>query len=232
MTLRYSYTLFAPIYDAFVAPFTARRGGAAWLLTARGTARRGVAGRDRQRAGCAAAAVRAALHRPGSDPGDAGSRSPQGRRLQPGDPALDVGDARRLPYGDAAFDVVVLHLILAVTPHPRAGFGGSGASRAARRPDSDSRQVPATGTESAAAATDQPAAGAAGHPHQRGVRGCWRRRRGWKSCPTSRRWPAAGSGRSCCARTVPRALAPSDSPEGCRPPSKPKPLIIACLARI
>ena len=31
---------------------------------------------------------------------------------------LDVGDARRLPYGDATFDVVVLHLILAVTPHP------------------------------------------------------------------------------------------------------------------
>ncbi len=31
---------------------------------------------------------------------------------------LDQGDARHLPYPAAAFDVVVLHLILAVTPHP------------------------------------------------------------------------------------------------------------------
>jgi ubiquinone/menaquinone biosynthesis C-methylase UbiE len=31
---------------------------------------------------------------------------------------LDVGDARDLPYPDTGFDAVVLHLILAVTPHP------------------------------------------------------------------------------------------------------------------
>jgi ubiquinone/menaquinone biosynthesis C-methylase UbiE len=31
---------------------------------------------------------------------------------------LDQGDARALPYPAARFDVVILHLILAVTPHP------------------------------------------------------------------------------------------------------------------
>ena len=36
--------------------------------------------------------------------------------------SLQVGDAMALPYGDRRFDDVVLHLILAVVPDPRAAF--------------------------------------------------------------------------------------------------------------
>ena len=118
MTLRYTYTLFAPIYDAFVAPFTAR-------------ARRDSLRRLREgpHADVLLVGVGSGLDLP---------LLPQGPRytgldLTPAmlararrkaadlglDIRLDQGDARRLPYGDATFDAVVLHLILAVTPHPR-----------------------------------------------------------------------------------------------------------------
>ena len=117
MALRYSYTLIAPIYDAFVAPFTAaaRRHGLALL-------------REGPHAEVLLVGVGSGLDLP---------LLPRGPRytgldLTPAmlararrkaialklDIQLDVGDARRLPYGDATFDVVVLHLILAVTPHP------------------------------------------------------------------------------------------------------------------
>lgn len=117
MTLRASYTLLAPIYDAFVEPFTAaaRRDNLASLpqtpdadvllvgvgsgldlpLLPRGPRYTGLdltpamLERARQKAATLDLAIR-----------------------------LDVGDARRLPYRDSAFDAVVLHLILAVTPHP------------------------------------------------------------------------------------------------------------------
>ena len=72
MALRYSYTPIAPIYDAFVAPFTAtaRRQGLAplpedptprycWSASAA--------------VWICAAAARAALHRSGSDAGDVGA---------------------------------------------------------------------------------------------------------------------------------------------------------------
>ncbi|MFO1419883.1 MAG: class I SAM-dependent methyltransferase [Candidatus Competibacteraceae bacterium] len=117
MTLRYSYTLFAPVYDAFVAPFTAaarRRGlellreespprccwrgsAAGWIshLLPRGPRYTGL---DLTPAMLARARRKAAA---------------LNLVIQ-----LDAGDARALPYPDAAFDVVVLHLILAVTPHP------------------------------------------------------------------------------------------------------------------
>lgn len=115
--LRYTYTLFAPIYDALVAPFTApaRRRSllnlrvgphAEVLLVGIGS---GLdlpllpegpryTGLDLTPAMLARARRKAAaLNR---------------------DIRLEVGDARQLPYGDAAFDAVVLHLILAVTPDP------------------------------------------------------------------------------------------------------------------
>ncbi|MDS4028475.1 MAG: class I SAM-dependent methyltransferase [Candidatus Contendobacter sp.] len=117
MTLRYSYTLLAPIYDTFVAPFTAR-------------ARRDSLRRLREgpHAEVLLVGIGSGLDLP---------LLPRGPRytgldLTPAmlararrkashldmDIRLEAGDARRLPYGDATFDTVVLHLILAVTPHP------------------------------------------------------------------------------------------------------------------
>jgi ubiquinone/menaquinone biosynthesis C-methylase UbiE len=117
LTLRYSYTLFAPIYDAFVAPFTAgaRRDS---LLRLREGAHDEVL----------LVGIGSGLDLPllplgprytGLDLTPAmlarARRKAAALKL---DIRLDVGDARRLPYEDAAFDAVVLHLILAVTPHP------------------------------------------------------------------------------------------------------------------
>ena len=117
MALRYSYTVIAPIYDAFVAPFTAaaRRGGLALLS-------------EGPHAEVLLVGIGSGLDIPLLPPGPRYT----GLDLTPAMLArarrkaaalkleiqLDVGDARRLPYGDASFDVVVLHLILAVTPHP------------------------------------------------------------------------------------------------------------------
>ncbi|KAB2930814.1 MAG: class I SAM-dependent methyltransferase [Candidatus Contendobacter sp.] len=117
MTLRYSYTLFAPVYDAFVAPFTARARRDSLLRL-----------REGSHAEVLLVGIGSGLDLP---------LLPRGPRytgldLTPAmlararrkaatldlDLRLDQGDARRLPYDDAAFDVVVLHLILAVTPHP------------------------------------------------------------------------------------------------------------------
>ena len=117
MALRYSYTLIAPIYDTFVAPFTAaaRRQGLALLP-------------EGPHAEVLLVGVGSGLDLPllprgprytGLDLTPAmlarAQRKATALKL---DIQLDVGDARRLPYGDALFDVVVLHLILAVTPHP------------------------------------------------------------------------------------------------------------------
>ena len=117
MALRYSYTLIAPIYDAFVAPFTvtARRQGLALLP-------------EGPHAEVLLVGVGSGLDLPllprgprytGLDLTPAMlARAQRKATTLKLDIQLDVGDARRLPYGDATFDVVVLHLILAVTPHP------------------------------------------------------------------------------------------------------------------
>ncbi|HRE54433.1 MAG TPA: class I SAM-dependent methyltransferase [Candidatus Competibacter sp.] len=117
MTLRTSYTLLAPVYDAVVEPLTAaaRRENLALLpqtpdadvllvgvgsgldlpLLPRGPRYTGLdltpamLARARRKAAAANLAIQ-----------------------------LDEGDARQLPYQDTLFDAVVLHLILAVTPHP------------------------------------------------------------------------------------------------------------------
>lgn len=117
MTLRYTYTVFAPIYDAFVERFT-------HAARQRSLVRLGDGSHDE----VLLAGVGSGLDLP---------LLPQGPRytgidLTPAmltraqrravclelDIRLDQGDARCLPYPAAAFDVVVLHLILAVTPHP------------------------------------------------------------------------------------------------------------------
>ena len=115
--LRYTYTLFAPVYDVCVAPFThgARRRSLARL-------------HDGRHDDVLLVGVGSGLDLP---------LLPQGPRYTGLDltPAmlnrarrqathlgleiqLDQGDARHLPYPAMAFDVVILHLILAVTPHP------------------------------------------------------------------------------------------------------------------
>lgn len=117
MTLRYGYTLFAPIYDALVAPFTiaARRRS----LTLLG---------EEPPTDALLVGIGSGLDIPLLPPGP----NYTGLDLTPAmlvrarrrvaasglAMSLDQGDARRLPYDDAAFDAVVLHLILAVTPHP------------------------------------------------------------------------------------------------------------------
>lgn len=117
MTLRYTYTLFAPIYDAFVAPFTIgmRQRSLARLC-------------DGPHDDILLAGVGSGLdipllpigpHYTGLDLTPAmlvrARRKAIARNLEL---RLDEGDARTLPYSTAVFDVVILHLILAVTPHP------------------------------------------------------------------------------------------------------------------
>ncbi len=117
MTLRYTYTLFAPIYDALVAPFThgARR---------RSLARLGEGAHDEVLLVGVGSGLDLPLLPPGPrytgldlTPAMLARARRQATRLGL-DMQLDQGDARHLPYPAAAFDVVVLHLILAVTPHP------------------------------------------------------------------------------------------------------------------
>lgn len=117
MTLRYTYTLFAPIYDAFVAPFTTgmRQRSLAMLY-------------DGSHDDVLLVGVGSGLDIPLLPIGPRYT----GLDLTPAMLArarykaiarnlelhLDEGDARDLPYSAATFDVVILHLILAVTPHP------------------------------------------------------------------------------------------------------------------
>ena len=117
MTLRDSYTLFAPVYDALVGPLTA---------TAR---RRSLAALGEESpAEVLLVGVGSGLDLPllPPEPRYAGldlTPAMLGRAQRKAADLklaiqLNVGDARCLPYGDTTFDAVVLHLILAVTPHP------------------------------------------------------------------------------------------------------------------
>lgn len=116
MSLRYSYTLFAPFYDALVAPFTA------------GLRRRSLASLPAQAHEVLLIGIGSGLdlpllprgpHYSGIDLTPAMLRRAQRKAAALGTAIrLDQGDARALPYPDATFDAVVLHLILAVTPHP------------------------------------------------------------------------------------------------------------------
>ncbi|MDQ5911666.1 MAG: hypothetical protein QG599_3764 [Pseudomonadota bacterium] len=117
MTLRYTYTLFAPVYDIFVERFThgARQ---------RSLARLGDGPHDEVLLVGVGSGLDLPLlpHGPrytGIDltPAMLARAQRRAARLKM-DIHFDQGDARCLPYPAAAFDVVVLHLILAVTPHP------------------------------------------------------------------------------------------------------------------
>lgn len=115
--LQYSYTFLAPIYDLFVEPFTtaARQANLALLP-------------DQPSADILLVGVGSGLDLPllprgprytGLDLTPAMLKRAQRKAAALGlSIRLDSGDARCLPYTDAAFDTVILHLILAVTPHP------------------------------------------------------------------------------------------------------------------
>jgi len=117
VTLRYTYTAFAPIYDACVAPFTT------------GMRQRSLATlRDGLHDEVLLVGIGSGLDVPwlpigprytGLDLTPAMLARARRKALRLGlNIRLDEGDARALPYPAAAFDVVVLHLILAVTPYP------------------------------------------------------------------------------------------------------------------
>jgi phosphatidylethanolamine/phosphatidyl-N-methylethanolamine N-methyltransferase len=117
MTLRHGYTLIAPFYDALVGPFTAS-------ARQRSLARLAEGPHDE----VLLVGVGSGLDLPllpigprytGLDLTPAMLARARRKAAQLNLPIqLEVGDARCLPYPAAAFDVVVLHLILAVTPHP------------------------------------------------------------------------------------------------------------------
>lgn len=115
MSLKHSYTLIAPFYDAFVARGT------------HGARRRSLHGLPGAPARVLLAGVGTGLDLPhlpagldyvGLDLAHAMLRRAL-PRIRPGIGFTPVqGDARALPFADASFDAVVLHLILAVVPDP------------------------------------------------------------------------------------------------------------------
>lgn len=117
MSLRHSYTLIAPIYDAFVAPFTlnARRQSLA-ALNAPPLGAVLLAGIG---SGLDLPLLPPGLHYTGLDLTPAMlARARRKAAAAHLNIHLDLGDARQLPYRDAQFDAVVLHLILAIAPQP------------------------------------------------------------------------------------------------------------------
>ena len=115
MSLRHSYTLIAPFYDGFLA------------FATRAARARSLAGLAESRPGrVLLLGVGTGLDLPHLPPRHryvgldlTPAMLARARRRARGGPTdLVQGDAMRLPFRDAAFDAVVLHLILAVVPHP------------------------------------------------------------------------------------------------------------------
>ncbi|MBL8490360.1 MAG: class I SAM-dependent methyltransferase [Rhodocyclaceae bacterium] len=115
MSLRHSYTLIAPFYDAFLDLATrAPRARSLGQLGDLGAGRVLLLGIG---TGLDLPHLPARHHYVGLDLTPAMLARAR-RRARPGRTDLVQGDAMRLPFADAAFDAVVLHLILAVVPHP------------------------------------------------------------------------------------------------------------------
>jgi ubiquinone/menaquinone biosynthesis C-methylase UbiE len=115
MSLRHTYTLFAPIYDLAI-------GRASEGLRRDNLQRLDVTQGDVLLAGIGTGLDIPHLpHGPcyiGLDLTPAMLRRAQRRSHDRDDIRLHLGDAMQLPYRDASFDAVVLHLILAVVPQP------------------------------------------------------------------------------------------------------------------
>lgn len=112
MSLQHSYRLLAPVYDLFIGRASERmRAGSLARLPANA------------RASVLVVGIGTGLDVPLLPPGNRYvgldltaamlARSPRREDL-----ALVRGDAMRLPFADEVFDFAVLHLIVAVVPHP------------------------------------------------------------------------------------------------------------------
>ncbi|MEW6646465.1 MAG: methyltransferase domain-containing protein [Pseudomonadota bacterium] len=115
MSLRHTYTLLAPLYDLAIgrASLPLRRDSLQRLPVRQGDV--------------LLAGIGTGLDIPHLPPGPcyigldltpAMLRHARRRSAGRDDIRLHLGDAMQLPYRDASFDAVVLHLILAVVPHP------------------------------------------------------------------------------------------------------------------
>ena len=116
MSLRHSYTLFAPLYDLAID------------RVSRPLRRKSLARLPAHPADVLLAGVGTGLDLPHLPPGHRyvglDLTPAMLRRCRPRCRHLDFqpvqGDVHRLPFADASFDVAVLHLILAVVPEPAA----------------------------------------------------------------------------------------------------------------
>jgi ubiquinone/menaquinone biosynthesis C-methylase UbiE len=114
LSLKHSYTLIAPFYDAAIdrATRAARKHSLAGLPATPGSVLLAGVG-----TGLDLPHLPAQHHYVGLDLTEA-----MLRRALPRAGGADfravLGDAQRLPFADASFDAAVLHLILAVVPHP------------------------------------------------------------------------------------------------------------------
>jgi len=112
VSLRSSYTVLAPIYNAVVARATARLRERSLAALPRGAGSR-----------ILVCGIGTGLDVPALPPGNLHvgidlTRAMLARVPHRHDLILAQGDAMRLPFPDATFDRSVLHLILAVVPHP------------------------------------------------------------------------------------------------------------------
>lgn len=114
MSLRHSYTLFAPLYDLAIAQASERlrRDSLQGLIPAGEVLLAGIG------SGLDIPHLPLGAHYTGLDLTPAMLAHARHRAAGRGDIALHIGDAMALPYRDNHFDAVVLHLILAVVPQP------------------------------------------------------------------------------------------------------------------
>lgn len=117
MSLRTSYTLIAPVYDRIVSSATKsfRRISINALSITQSSPRILLAGVG---SGLDIPELPAGPVYTGIDLTPAMLKRAQDRNKVHRNIVLHCGDVHRLPYRDESFDVVLMHLILAVVPHP------------------------------------------------------------------------------------------------------------------